>query len=161
PSLSGTYAVRVRIPATVTDAASARNALPASSRCVVYSTLSAPPAAATPQLLATPVRVFSPDNDENVESVTWNVSADAATTLLRLRISRAGRGVYGKLVPVTQAGPYSLSWDGADSSGRIVSNGAYGYTIEALNRAGTASAPLRGYVEVDTAVRFVTLRRKN
>jgi len=161
PARSGTYAVRVRIPATVTDGASAPNALPAFSRCVVYSTLSDPAFAATPQLLAIPARVFSPDGDQNAESVTWNVSADAATTLLRLRISRAGKGVFGKLLPVTQAGAYSLSWDGADSSGRIMGNGAYGYTIEALNRAGTASTPLKGYVELNSAVRYVTVRRLN
>jgi hypothetical protein len=160
PARTGTYSARVRVPATVTDAAAARNAVPALSRCVVFSTLTDAAAATTPQLIATPASVFSPDGDQNAESVTWNVSADAATTLLRLRITRAGKAVFGKLVPVTQAGHYSLSWEGADANGRIVNNGAYGYTIEALNRAGAASTPLEGYVEVNSAVRFVTVKRR-
>ena len=160
PSRAGTYAVRVRIPATVTDAATARNPLPAFSRCVVFGALSDPAAATTPQLTATPPNVFSPDGDQRAESITWNVSADAATTLLRMRISRGGRAVFGKLLPVAQAGSYSFTWDGSDSSGRIVNNGAYSVAIEALNRAGTASAPLKTYVEVNSAVRFVTVRRR-
>lgn len=160
PMRSGTYAVRVRIPATVTDAATARNALPALSRCVVFSTLSDPPAPATPQLTAAPASVFSPDGDQLAESVTWNVSADAATTLLRLRITRGGKSVFAKLLPVTQAGQYSFTWDGTDSSGRIVNNGAYSYAIVALNRAGNASAPRKGYVEVESAVRLLTVRRR-
>lgn len=161
PARSGVYAVRVRVPATVTDAAAARNPLPALSRCVVFSTLSDAAVPVAPQLIAAPARVFSPDGDQNAESVTWNVEADVATTLLRLRITRAGRAVFGKLLPVTQAGSYSLTWDGADANGRIVNNGAYGYAIEALNRAGVASTVLRGYVEVNSAGHFVTLRRRH
>ena len=35
PTRTGTYSMRVQLPATLTDAASNRNALPAASRCVV------------------------------------------------------------------------------------------------------------------------------
>jgi hypothetical protein len=160
PLRSGTYSVRVRVPASVTDAASARNSLPALSRCVVFSTLSDAATPTTPQLIATPARAFSPDGDQSAESVTWNVSTDAATTMLRLRISRGARAVFGRLIPVSQAGQYSLSWDGADANGRIVNNGAYSYAIEALNRAGSASTALKGYVEVNSAVGWVTVRRR-
>lgn len=160
PMRMNAYAVRVRIPASVTDASAARNPLPAFSRCVVFSTLMAPATPGTPQLTATPASVFSPDGDQVAETVTWSVSVDAATTLLRLRITRAGKTVFGQLQPVEQAGAHSFTWDGADSTGRIVNNGAYGYAIEAVNRAGTASAPLRGYVEVDSAVDMVTVRRR-
>jgi hypothetical protein len=160
PTRSGNYGVRVRVPATVTDAATARNPVPALTRCFVFSSLTDPAAPTTPQRIATPPSVFSPDGDQNAESVTWNVSADAATVYLRLRITRGSKAVYGKLLPVTQAGQYSLSWDGADANGRIVNNGAYGYAIEAVNRAGTVSTPLRGYVDVNSAVRFVTVKRR-
>jgi hypothetical protein len=160
PMRMNAYAVRVRIPASVTDASAARNPLPAFSRCVVFSALMDPATPGTPQLTATPASVFSPDGDQVAETVSWNVSVDAATTLLRLRVTRAGKTVFGQIQPVEQAGSYSFTWDGTDSTGRIVNNGAYGYAIEAVNRAGTASTPLRGYVEVDSAVRMVTVRRR-
>jgi hypothetical protein len=160
PSRGGSYAVRVRLPATVTDAATAKNALPATNRCVVFSTLSAVSTPTRPQLIAAASGPFSPDGDQTAESVSWNVSADAATTLLRLRIVRNNQVVFGRLLPVTQAGQYSFVWDGADANGRIVNNGAYSYAIEALNRAGVASPALRGYVEVASSVRMVSLRRR-
>ena len=86
---------------------------------------------------------------------------DAASALLRLKILRGGRPVWAQLVPVTRAGVYSLTWDGSDQSGRIVNSGAYSYTIEAVNRAGAASTALRGYVEVTSAVRMVSLPRRD
>jgi hypothetical protein len=150
----------VRLPATVTDAAAAKNPLAATSRCVVFSTLSDPAAAATPQLIAAASGAFSPDGDQSAESVSWNVSADAATSFLRLRISRNNQAVFGHLLPVTQAGNYSLTWNGTDAAGRVVNNGAYGYAIEAVNRAGVASTALRGFVEVQSAVGMVSLRRR-
>ncbi|HET8936499.1 MAG TPA: FlgD immunoglobulin-like domain containing protein [Polyangiales bacterium] len=160
PSRAGTYSVRVRLPATVTDAAAAKNPLAATSRCVVFSTLSDPAAAATPQLIAAASGAFSPDGDQSAESVSWNVSADAATSFLRLRISRNNQAVFGHLLPVTQAGNYSLTWNGTDAAGRVVNNGAYSYAIEAVNRAGVASTALRGFVEVQSAVGMVSLRRR-
>ena len=51
-------------------------------------------------------------------------------------------------------------WDGGDVAGRIVADGIYGYAIEAINRAGSASVALRGYIEVDSAVRMVSVRRE-
>jgi hypothetical protein len=42
----------------------------------------------------------------------------------------------------------------------VVNNGAYSYAIEAVNRAGVASTSLRGYVEVQSAVRMVSVRRR-
>jgi hypothetical protein len=161
PQYAGTYAVRVRLPVTVLDTATPRNALAVTERCVVFASLTAPAVPAAPQLTAAAETVFSPDGDQSAESVTWNVSVDGATTLLRLRILRGNKPIWGKLVPVSQAGQVSVSWDGADPSGRLVNNGAYSYAIEAVNRAGVASATaLRGYVEVKSAVRLVSLRRR-
>lgn len=161
PSRSGTYAVRVRLPATVTDASAAQNPLPATSLCAVFSTLADVATPAAPQLIAAPTSPFSPDGDQRAEAATWTVSADAATSLLRLRISRGNQVLYGRLQPVAQAGQYNLVWDGADGNGRIVNNGAFGYTIEAFNRAGVASTALRGYVEVQSAVGMVSVSRRH
>jgi hypothetical protein len=160
PSRAGVYSVRVRLPATVTDTASPKNALPAQNRCVVFGAFADVSAPATPQVVATPPLLISPDGDQTSEAATWNVLVDAATTLLRLRVFRSGKAVWGKLVPVTQAGMYSIAWDGTDPAGRVVNNGGYAYTIEALNRAGTASTALRGALEVSSAVHMVSLRRR-
>lgn len=159
-SRNGSYAIRVQLPATITDAASARNALPAMSRCVIFEALGAASAAAVPQLAAAALAAFSPDGDGIDDSVTFKVNADAATSFLRMRVTRAGKTVWARLLPVTGAGEYSIVWDGSDESGRIVPDGVYGYGIEAVNRSGVASSALRGYVEVDSAVRFVSVRRQ-
>jgi hypothetical protein len=159
PSRAGSYGVRVILPATVTDNASAKNALPASSVCVVFGALADATVPNTPQLTAAPL-AFSPDGDRQSESTSWTVNADAATTLLRLKIMRNNKVVWARLAPVTQAGAHSFTWDGTDPAGRVVNHGAYSYSIEALNRAGLTSTPLRGFVEVKSAVRLVSLRRR-
>jgi hypothetical protein len=148
------------LPTTITDAASNKNALPAASRCVVYGSVGAAVAAGIPQLAAAPVAKFSPDGDGAQDSVTWKVNADVNTSYLRLRVTRAGKTAWARLAPVPQAGEYTFVWDGGDGSGRIVTDGMYGYAIEAINRAGNASVALRGYVEVDSAVRMVSVRRE-
>jgi hypothetical protein len=58
---------------------------------------------ATPQLIAAASSAFSPDGDQSAESVGWKVSADAATSFLRLQISRNNQALFGRLLPVTQA----------------------------------------------------------
>ena len=158
-SRSGTYAIRVQLPAAITDAATARNPLPAFSRCVVFGAIGAAGAAAVPQLAAAVPSKFSPDGDGVEDALTFKVDADAATSFLRLRITRAGRSVWARLAPVPQAGEYTFVWDGSGETGRIVRDGIYGYAIEAVNRSGVASAAVRGYVEVDSAVRMVSVRR--
>jgi flagellar hook assembly protein FlgD len=126
---------------------------------VLFGALGAAASAATPQLTAAAFAKFSPDGDTVQDSVTWKVSADAATSFLRVRVTRSGKTVWARLAPVAQAGEFTFVWDGSDETGRIVRNGAYGYAIEAVNRSGVASAALRGYVEVDSAVRSISLRR--
>jgi flagellar hook assembly protein FlgD len=113
-----------------------------------------------PQLSAAVNARFSPDGDSSQDSVTIKANADAATSFLRLRITRAGKIVWARLAPVAQAGEYTFVWDGGDVTGRIVADGMYGYAIEAVNRAGVASAALRGYVEVDGVERMVSVRRE-
>ena len=157
---NGTYAIRVHLPSTMTDAASARNALPALSRCVVFGAIGAADSAAVPQLTAAVPPVFSPDGDGIDDSVTIKVNADAATSYLRVRITRAGKTVWARLAPIALAGEYTFVWDGSDESGRIVHDGIYGYAIQGINRSGAASAALRGYVEVARAVRMVSVRRE-
>lgn len=160
PTRTGTYAVRVQLPSTITDAASNHNPLPAASRCVVYGSVPSASGASIPQLTAAPAAELSPDGDGTQDSVTWKVNADAATSYLRLRVRRAGKTVWTRLAPVPQAGEYTFVWDGADGSGRIVADGMYGYSLDAVNRAGVATPALRGYVEVDSAVRMVSVRRE-
>jgi hypothetical protein len=157
---SGSYAIRVQLPSTITDTASAKNALPVLSRCVVFDAIGSASAAAVPQLTAAALSKFSPDGDGTEDSVTWKVNADAATSFLRLRVTRAGKSVWARLAPVAVAGEYTFVWDGSDETGRIVRDGVYGYAIDAVNRSGTASAALRGYVEVDSSVRMVSIRRE-
>jgi flagellar hook assembly protein FlgD len=159
PVRSGSYAVRVRLPSTITDTANAKNQLTPVSRCALFGALGSAPAATIPQLTAAALTSFSPDGDAYQDAVTWKVSADAATSFLRVRVTRAGRTVWARLAPVAAAGELTFVWDGTDETGRIARVGAYGYAIEAVNRAGVASAALRGYVEVDSAVHLVSVRR--
>jgi hypothetical protein len=159
PTRTGAFAVRVTLPSTITDNASSKNSLPAYTRCALYGTLTSPVAPAVPPLTEAALSKFSPDGDGSADTVSWKVSADAATSFLRIRITRAGKTVWARLSPTPSVGDYTFEWDGSNEAGRIVGDGIYGYAIEAINRAGTASAALRGYVELDSAVRFVTLRR--
>jgi hypothetical protein len=158
-SRTGTYAIQVQLPTTVTDAASARNALPVTTRCVVFGSVGSAANAGVPQLAAAVPAKLSPDGDGVDDTLTWRVNVDAATSLVRLRITRAGKSLWARVTPVPQAGEYTFVWDGGDETGRIVPDGIYGYAIESVNRAGNASAALRGYVEVDSSVRMVSVRR--
>jgi len=158
-SRSGTYAIRVQLPTTVTDAATARNALPVTSRCAVFGAVGSAANAGGPQLAAAVPAKFSPDGDGVEDTLTWKVNVDAATSFVRLRVTRAGKSLWAPVTPVAQAGEYTFVWDGGDETGRIVRDGIYGYAIESVNRAGNASPALHGYVEVDSAVRMVSIRR--
>ena len=158
-SRSGTYAIQVQLPTTITDAASARNALPLTSRCVVFGSVGSAASAAAPQLAAAVPAKFSPDGDSVDDTLTWKVNVAAPASLARLRITRADERIWTHVTPVSQAGELTFIWDGSDESGRIVPDGIYGYAIESVNRTGVASAAVRGYVEVDSAVRMVSVRR--
>jgi flagellar hook assembly protein FlgD len=160
PTRTGAYAVRVLLPADVTDASVAHNPLPAVSRCVLVAAGASAIAPTAPTLDTAPATSFSPDGDQTAESVTWKVNLDATASLVRLRITRGDSVVWAKWLPVAGAGVYTFTWDGSDPSGRIVNNGAYGYAIDAVNTAGMASAALRGYVEVNAAAHLVSVWRR-
>jgi flagellar hook assembly protein FlgD len=138
----------------------ARNPLPAWSRCALVAPGTSGLAPTVPTLETAPATSFSPDGDQNAESVTWKVNLDGTASLVRLRITRGDSAVWAQWLPVAGAGVYTFNWDGSDPSGRIVNNGAYGYAIDSVNTAGTASAALRGYVEVSAAAHLVSVWRR-
>jgi hypothetical protein len=157
--LSSSYLIRVTLGSQLTDAAATPNALQPLVRCAGVTTLAA---AATPQpaQAALSSAAFSPDGDGLADTLTWNVSVDAATRYIQLRVLRGNTQVWGETTIVSGAGVYPIAWDGRDASGRTVFNGFYRYDVVANNAAGVSSAALSGVVQVDSAARQVGVRRR-
>jgi hypothetical protein len=154
------YALRVTLPASMTDAASQANALIPLTRCVIVNGAGSSTSAAQPFVISAGTGTFSPDGDGQTDSVTWQVRAYADTIALRLSLSRGRSELRALLVPVAGPGDYTLTWDGSDNAGRIADLGMYRYDVTAWSRAGVASAAASGYVELQGAVRMVSVRRR-
>jgi hypothetical protein len=157
--LSSSYLIRVTLGSQLTDAAATPNPLLPLVRCAGVSSLAAP---STPQpaQAALSSAAFSPDGDGLADTLSWNVSVDAATRYIQLRVLRGATQVWGETAIVSGAGVYPITWDGRDSSGRTVFNGFYRYDIVANNAVGVAAAAISGVVQVDSAARQVGVRRR-
>jgi len=154
------YALRVTLPASITDAASTPNALLPLVRCVIVSGTSAGTAAAKPALIAGSAAAFSPDGDGLAETTGFNVRAYADTVALRVSLSRGRSELRALLIPVPGPGSYTLTWDGTDGVARVADPGMYRFDVTALNRSGTASAAVSGFVELQSALHMVGVRRR-
>jgi flagellar basal-body rod modification protein FlgD len=73
--------------------------------------------------------------DERPVSLRYRLDGDAARVGIRV-MNDAGATVRLLDVRGQTAGAKDVSWDGRDGSGRLVPNGAYTYTVSALNAAG-------------------------
>ena len=154
------YALRISLPTSLTDAASTPNALTAFSRCVIVQGTGAGNIAPKPYVLSGGASTFTPDGDGQAEDVSWSVRAYADTVALRLSVSRGRSELRALLVPVSGPGDYMFTWDGSDNAGRVADTGAYRYDVTAISRAGVASAAVSGYVELRSAVNMVSVRRR-
>jgi hypothetical protein len=157
--ISSSYLLRVTLGSQLTDAAATPNALVPLVRCVGVTAQSAP-AAPQPAQASLSASVFSPDGDGLAETLTWNVTVDAATRYFQLRVLRGATVVWSQTEIVPAAGSYPITWDGRDSSGRSVFNGFYRYDIVANNASGVAAAAISGAVQVDGAAHQVGVRRR-
>jgi hypothetical protein len=153
------YALRVTLPATITDAAASANALIPLTRCALVDGAAASGAPPAPYLVAGG-SAFSPDGDNVSETVSWTARAYAGTIALRIALMRNGRVIRALLLPTEGAADYMMSWDGADGAGRIVDSGVYGYELTALGRAGASSGVTTGYVEVQNAASMLSVWRR-
>ena len=100
---SSSYLLRVTLGSQLTDAAATPNALMPLVRCAGVSTQSAP-AAPQPAQASLSASVFSPDGDGLAETLTWNVSVDAATRYFQLRVSRGATVVWSQTEIVIRCG---------------------------------------------------------
>jgi flagellar hook assembly protein FlgD/PKD repeat protein/lysophospholipase L1-like esterase len=86
-----------------------------------------------------PPRAFSPDGDgqEDVSSLTFWLSGDAATTIA---VTRADGSVVRALASdVAQTyGTQHVTWDGRDDDGHVVPDGTYTYRISSRPAGGAA-----------------------
>jgi hypothetical protein len=157
--ITSSYLLRVTLGSQLTDAAATPNPLMPLVRCVGVTAQSAP-AAPQPAQASLSANVFSPDGDGLAETLTWNVTVDAATRYIQLRVLRGATVVWSQTEIVSGAGSYPIVWDGRDSSGRSVFNGFYRYDIVANNVNGAAAAAISGAVQVDAAAHQVGVRRR-
>ena len=116
--------------------------------------------AARPGLSSPGTSAFSPDGDGASETLTWQARAFTETIALSLALSRGRSELRALIVPVSGPGDYALTWDGTDNAGRVVDSGVYRYDLTAINRAGVASAAVSGYVDLQSAVRMLGVRRR-
>jgi hypothetical protein len=154
------YAVRVTLPAMLTDAAATANALAPFVRCARVGSLTPPAAPLAPFLVAVDHDQFSPDGDGSLDTVTWLVRVDDDSRLLELRVSRAGRELWVLDQPIAGAGQYAISWDGSDAGARIVDDGAYRFDLTAYSRAGAISSARTGFVTVARPLHMVSVERR-
>jgi peptidoglycan/xylan/chitin deacetylase (PgdA/CDA1 family) len=102
---------------------------------------------------------FSPNGDGRVDTTAVNVTLDVPAVLSVEVVNPQGvlvRELAGS-VPV-EAGTTQLTWDGTDSSGQTVPDGAYAFAVEAVDGAGNGGAATAGVV-VDTRQPVFALRR--
>jgi hypothetical protein len=148
---------KVTLSALLKDASAAANTLTPFARCAGVAAAAAPVLPAAPIVRSLSVGAFSPDGDAVDDSVSFLIGVDAASRIVQLRLWRADTIVAAQSVFVGAAGDYMLSWDGHDSTGRVVPNGIYRYEVLAKNSAGVASPMVTGVVEVASAIHWVSV----
>ena len=159
--LSSTFNLRVTLGSQLTDTAATPNALTPMSRCANVTPAATSPAPDAPSLSDSGPSPFSPDGDGSDETTSWNIDVDAATRYVQLRVSRGPVGIWGSTAFTNGSNGTVISWDGRDSSGRVVQDGFYRYDIKAYNADSVASAAVSGAVEVDSAIHYIGIPRRN
>lgn len=94
----------------------------------------------------------SPDpfiiNGSNTSTISFSLSANAN---LKLNIYNSSGSLVRKLYDNTaKSGANSIQWDGKDSSGTIVANGIYTYTISATSSYDGKSQSVSGTIRTDS-----------
>ena len=83
---------------------------------------------------------FSPNADRRADTIGWSFAL-AAPAAVKLRILREGKWVATAFAGPLQAGPQTVSWDGAKRVGRL-RDGEYEAVLEATDEVGTARVAL-------------------
>jgi len=157
---SASYTMRVTLGSQLTDAATMPNALAPYVRCAGVSALPAGSAPQAPSVSVAGPNPFSPDGDGVAESSGWNISVDAATRLVQVRVSRGPKTLWASTEFVTGPTAIVSSWDGRDANGRTLSDGIYRYDVTAYSVDAQASSTTSGVIEIDGALHFVGLARR-
>jgi outer membrane protein OmpA-like peptidoglycan-associated protein/flagellar hook assembly protein FlgD len=102
--------------------------------------------------------IFSPNGDGQKDTVTFTQSSSPSTSIWTGKVETAG----GQTVREWRwpGAPASMSWDGTDAFGNVVSNGTYVYSLSTTDEAGNAAnatvtgivvdnRPTQAYVTVD------------
>lgn len=129
-SVKGPSAISISNPIGITDSIELSGAL-------------APRAQPVISLQPGPATVFSPDGDGVDDTV--EISFDSTATGTYAFDIKDGQGNLASSIEGAMiAGRNSVTWDGKDSSGNVVSPGTYTYFISARTEGGTRAPPAEG-----------------